>query len=106
MGNVNWDHSDGRNVFQERMNSVRLPYDVGRLPRTMLQKRSGRGITAQQWKNFIITFARVCLWKGVGKYAYRMVSTLAEACEIVLRNPLDQNDITHLENLLQQHHRL
>ena len=105
IGDEKFISADGRNVFQERMNSVRLPYDVGRLPRTMLQKRSGRGITAQQWKNFIITFARVCLWKGVGKDAYRMVSTLAEACEIVLRNPLDQNDITHLENLLQQHHR-
>ena len=105
IGDEKFISADGRNVFQERMNSMRLPYDVGRLPRTMLQKRSGRGITAQQWKNFIITFARVCLWKGVGKDAYRMVSTLAEACEIVLRNPLDQNDITHLENLL-QHHRL
>ena len=106
IGDEKFISADGRNVFQERMNSMRLPYDVGRLPKTMLQKRSGRGITAQQWKNFIITFARVCLWKGVGKDAYRMVSTLAEACEIVLRNPLDQNDITHLENLLQQHHRL
>ena len=106
IGDEKFISADGRDVFQERMNSMRLPYDVGRLPRTMLQKRSGRGITAQQWKNFIITFARVCLWKGVGKDAYRMVSTLAEACEIVLRNPLDQNDITHLENLLQQHHRL
>ena len=106
IGDEKFISADGRDVFQERMNSMRLPYDVGRLPKTMLQKRSGRGITAQQWKNFIITFARVCLWKGVGKDAYRMVSTLAEACEIVLRNPLDQNDITHLENLLQQHHRL
>ena len=54
----------------------------------------------------MLSHLHVCLRKGVGKDAYRMVSTLAEACEIVLRNPLDQNDITHLENLLQQHHRL
>ena len=59
IGDEKFISADGRDVFQERMNSMRLAYDVGRLPRTMLQKRSGRGITAQQWKNFVITFARL-----------------------------------------------
>ena len=59
IGDEKFISADGRDIFQERMNSMRLAYDVGRLPRTMLQKRSGRGITAQQWKNFIITFARL-----------------------------------------------
>ena len=69
-----------RETFHQRL----IPYDVGRLPRTMLQKMSGRGITAQQWKNFIITFARVCLWKQVSEEAYKLVRT--RACEIVLHN--------------------
>ena len=88
------------------MNAMRLPYDVGRLSRTMLNKMSGRGITAQQWKNFIITFARVCLWKEISEDAYKMVCKQAEACEIVLCDPLYQDDIKHLEKLLQDHHQL
>ncbi|XP_078383369.1 uncharacterized protein LOC144665947 isoform X14 [Oculina patagonica] len=98
--------SNGRDTFQRRMSSMRLPYDVGRLPHTMLNKSSGRGITAQQWKNFIISFARVCLWGEVSKDAYKMVRTLAEACEIVLRDPLNHSDIEHLKKLLQVHHHL
>ncbi|XP_068708243.1 uncharacterized protein [Montipora foliosa] len=49
--------ANGRETFHQRLNSMLLPYDVGRLPYTMLQETSGRGITAQQWTNFIITFA-------------------------------------------------
>lgn len=33
----------GDKNFIERMNAMRLPYDVGRPPRTMLNKMSGRG---------------------------------------------------------------
>ena len=97
---------NGQDVFQKRMNNMCLPYDVGRLPRAMLSKMSGRGITAQQWKNFIITFARVCLWKQVSKDAFKLVRCLAEACEVVLRDPMNENDITFLERLLKDHHRL
>ena len=106
VGDENFIDANGQQAFQERMNAMRLPYDVGRLPRTMLNKMSGRGITAQQWKNFIITFARVCLWKEVSEDAYKMVCRLAEACEIVLCDPLYQGDIEHLEKLLQHHHQL
>ena len=43
---------------------------------------SGRGITAQQLKDFIIAFARVCLRKEVSDDAYKMVCKQAEACQI------------------------
>jgi len=60
----------------------------------------------QQRNNFIITFARVCLWKEVSEDAYKMVRKLAEAYEIVLCDPLHQDDIKRLENLLQDQHQL
>ena len=63
VGDENSIDANGQQAFQEKMNAIRLPYDVGRLPRTMLNKLSARGITGQQWKNFIITFARVYLSK-------------------------------------------
>ena len=37
--------ANGRETFHQRLNSMLLPYDVGQLPYTMLQKMSGRGIT-------------------------------------------------------------
>jgi len=64
----------------------------------MLNKTSGRGITAKKWKDFIITSARVCLWEKVSEDAYKMVFKFAEACEIVLCDPLNQDGIKRLEN--------
>ena len=72
----------------------------------MLSKMSGRGVTCQQWRNFIITFARVCLWKQVSEDAFKLVTCLAEACEVVLRNPMNKNGVNFLERLLKDHHRL
>ena len=91
-----------KDVFQKRMNNMRLPYDVRRLSRAMVSKMSGRGRTAQQWKNFIITFARVCLWKHISEDAFKLVRCLAEACEV---DPINENHVTFLETLL-KHHRL
>ena len=55
---------------------MRFPYDVARLLRTMLSKMSARSITAKQWKNFIVIFARVCLWKQVSEDAFKLVRVL------------------------------
>ena len=67
-GDARFIDGEGRHVFQERMNNMRLLYDDGRLPYAMLSKMS-RG------KNFIVTFARECLWKQVreetGQMSYR-----------------------------------
>ena len=52
-------------LLASRLSALRVPYDVGRLPKTMLEKLSARGLKAQQWKNFIVTYARVCLWNIV-----------------------------------------
>ena len=48
-------------LLASRLSALRVPYDVGRLPKTMLEKLSARDLKAQQWKNFIWTDAEVCL---------------------------------------------
>ena len=54
-----------RDILANRLNAVRVPYDVWRLPKTMLDRMSARRLKAQQWMNFIVTNARVCLWNVV-----------------------------------------
>ena len=54
-----------RDILANRLNAVRVPYDLWRLPKTMLDRMSARGLKAQQWMNFIVTNARVCLWNVV-----------------------------------------
>lgn len=41
--------------FIRRVKSVRVPYDLGRLPNNMFDKSEGlSGITAAQWKLYVI----------------------------------------------------
>jgi len=61
VGDVNFIDANGQQAFQERMNAMRLPYDVGHLPWTMVSRMSGRGVTAQQLKNCNITLLQVSL---------------------------------------------
>ena len=48
----------------------------------------------------------MCLWKQVSEDAFKLVRCLAEACEVLLRDPMNENDVTFLERLLKDHHRL
>lgn len=66
---------------------MRLSYDVGRLPRPILSKMSGRGITAQQ--EF---YCHVCKTVPLesGEDSFKQVRCLAEACEVVLRDPMNE----------------
>ena len=57
-----------RDISANRLNAVRVPYDLGRLPKTMLDRMSARGLKAQQWMNFIVTW--VCLWNVVPNRFY------------------------------------
>ena len=59
-GDSRFIDGNGRDVFQERMNNMRLLYDDGRLPYAMLSKIS-------RWKNFTVAFAREYLWKQASK---------------------------------------
>ena len=46
-------------ILASRLSALRVPYDIGRLPKTMLEKLSARGLKAQQWKNYIF----LCLFR-------------------------------------------
>ena len=93
-------------ILASRLSALRVPYDVGRLPKTMLEKLSARGLKAQQWKNFIVTYARVCLWNIVPYTFYDTTKCLAEAVELMLKDPIMRHEVETISCLLQKHHKL
>ena len=95
-----------RVILANRLNAVRVPYDLGRLPKTMLDKMSARGLKAQQWKNFIITYARVCLWNIIPYRFYDAAKCLAEAVELLLKDPITRSEVDAISCLLKKHHGL
>ena len=72
----------------------------------MLEKMSARGLKAQQWKNFIVTYARVCLWNIVPYQLYDIVKCLAEVIEIMLKDPITRQEVDEMSTLLHKHHAL
>ena len=72
----------------------------------MLVKLSARGLKAQQWKNFIVTYARVCLWNIVPYTFYDTTKCLTEAVELMLKDPIMRHEVETISCLLQKHHKL
>ena len=93
-------------IRASRLSVPRVPYDVGRLPNTMLEKMSARGLKAQQWKNFIVTYTQVCLWNIVPYTFYDTTKCLAEAVELMLKDPIMRDEVDNISCLVQKHNKL
>ena len=61
--------------FYSRIKAVKIPYDLGRLPKN-LNGDSLAGLTAQQWKNFACIYARPFLVGLLEGRAYKSLCLL------------------------------
>lgn len=61
--NVSMLSSNDKCEFLRRLKSIKLPYDIGRLPSHIFDDDicSYTRVTADQWKTYIITCARPCM---------------------------------------------
>lgn len=99
--------SQQREEFVRRVKSVRIPYDVGRLPNNMFDHGEGMsGVTAAQWKTYIICYARPCLYKLLPVRPYKCMVLLSEIVSIISSPVFTEDLITSLYRLLQDHHHL
>ena len=91
-----------RQEFIRRLKSVRMLYDVGRLPSNIFDNVEGgiRGITAAQWKLYIICYARPCLYKLIPDREYKCISEIVT----MIASPIFTLD--EVAKLLQDHHNL
>ena len=85
---------------------IRLPYDIGRLPSNIFDNDSFSGVTAAQWKTYISTCARPCLYDLIPDRAYRCLVLLSEIVILVSSPVIRVDDITKLRCLLEDHHKL
>ena len=49
-------------MFASRVKSLRVPYNIGRSPNSLADKLEFSNLTANQWKNFTLIYAKPCLW--------------------------------------------
>ncbi len=89
-----------------RVKSVRVPYDAGRLPTNIFDHDGLSGVTAAQWKLYIITYARPCLYKLLSSRAYKSLVLLSEIVILIAAPMLSCTEVATLCRLLHEHHLL
>ena len=95
-----------RKEFVRRLKSVKLPYDIGRLPSNIFDRDSLDGATADQWKTYITTCARPCMHKLIPSLPYKSLVLLSEIVSMISSPVMSFDDIDHLDRLLHEHHAL
>lgn len=96
-----------REEFVRRIKSVRMPYDVGRLPTNIFDNGLGMsGVSAAQWKLYIICYARPCLYKLLPQRHYKCMVLLAEIVSLLSSPVLSMDNVTTLYRLQHDHHQL
>ena len=101
---LSWPYQFQLSEFYSRIKAVKIPYDLGRLP-TNLNGDSLAGLTAQQWKNFACTYARLCLAGLLEGRAYKSLCLLCENVELIVKSLITRDEIASLYRLLNEHHK-
>lgn len=97
---------DDKRELIRRIKLIKLPYDIGRLPTNMFENDTLDGATADQWKNYVTIYARVCMLNLIPKRAFKCLVLLSEIVTTVSRPVLTADDVTTLRSLMHEHHRL
>lgn len=95
-----------KSEFLRRLGSIKLPYDIGRLPSHIFDDDicSNTKVTADQWKTYIVTCARPCMHNLLPQRAYRCLVLLSQIVACISYPVLTQDDVSSLSRLLQEHH--
>ena len=104
--NLSLMSSDNNCELIRRLKSIKLPYDIGRLPSNMFDNNSLDGATADQWKTYITVCARPCMRNLIPRRAYRCLVLLSEIVARLSSPVFCDDDITSLRRLLDEHHKL
>jgi hypothetical protein len=82
------------------MNNIHPPSEIGRIPRKIDIGEGFSNLTANEWKNFFLIYARIVLWNFLDKEDQKILTHFSQACFILVRR------IVTLENLTAAHNHL
>lgn len=75
------------------------------MPSNIGCKDSVSGFTADQWKNYLVVYAKACLWGLISHYAYKSMCLLCDIVALIVQPILTLDDIARLYRLLHDHHK-
>lgn len=88
-----------------RVKSVRMPYDIGRLPTNIFDTGEGLGsITADRWKIYITCYAQPCMYKLLPGGPYKCLVMLAEIVKLLVSPVFTDKNISTMYRSECTHH--
>ena len=79
--------------IQKEMDRIHPPSEIGRIPHKIDVGEGFSNLTANEWKNFFLIYARVVLWNFLDREDRKILVHFSQACSILVRR------IVSLENL-------
>ena len=71
-------------IMQERVNKIKVPSDIGRIPNKIETGDGFSGFTANQWKTFILIYATTITWNLLKDEDRKILSYFVRACNILV----------------------
>lgn len=83
--------------IQKHMNNIHPPSEIGRIPHKIDIGEGFSNLTANEWKNFFLIYARVVLWDFLDQEDRKILIHFSQACSILVRRivTLDNLDTAH-----------
>ena len=86
--------------IQKHMNNIYLPSEIGQIPHKIDIGKGFSNLTANEWKNFFLIYARVVLWNFLDQEDRKILIHFSQAYSILVRR------IVTIENLNDAHDHL
>ena len=82
-------------VIQTRVDSIKVPSDVGRIPRKIASSFSG--FTAEQWKNWVVIYSLFALRGILPHDHYNCWQSFVLSCFLLCRREISSTDLTNAD---------
>ena len=79
---------ESQRAFSNRVKNLSVPYDVGRLPNSLGEKLEFSKLTAYQWKNFALIYAKPCLWELLPPESYESMGCYVKLSRLLFSQHL------------------
>ena len=84
------DKSDLEKI-ENRVKSIKVPSDLGRIPHKIATGEGFSGFTADQWKNFILIYAIPSLWDLLEGSDREILNNFVRACSLLVCRIIDDD---------------
>jgi Transposase family tnp2 len=86
--------------MEEKVNHIKLPADLGRIPNKIATGEGFSGFTADQWKTFILVYATPLMWNILADYDREILCNFVRACFLLTSRIIGNNALNEAHSRL------